>query len=415
MELRSLGRGELATLIPEWLLGGQLIDRAGMPHAIGAFGREIMGAVAIDEWMGASPIYTKRLQKFLRFERDDVECIFKGLQLDIGAPPQFMDFRFQLNTPYSGEFWLDHCGALVDVEPMGDEYVFTMCHDIEDPTFDATAIATNPKAQIRPIHRPPRTPADRHPHCHWTVIIDDSHPEVPFPALATEMMKRRIATIELDEPDRDEVGRTDYSGPLLSDLVWEEFGRTTLVRLAEEVAVEWHLLSISFLEAVRKRAESEESAVRIFRNQGIGIAGTMAERLRTAFDLTPDLDGLAAVVRLHPMLHPVAYTGLSVERDGEALLVSLDRSSAAVADDAWMAFWDADHLDALQAIATAVNPLLTVAAADSSPERFAVRVTEGDSPHAVHSAVELTKFSTGASFVFEERTVAVEIRPRASD
>ena len=39
---------------------------------------------------------------------------------------------------------LDHCGALMDVEPMGDEYVQAMCHDIEDPTFDATAMATQP-------------------------------------------------------------------------------------------------------------------------------------------------------------------------------------------------------------------------------------------------------------------------------
>ena len=45
-------------------------------------------------------------------------------------------------------------------------------------------MATNPKAQVRPIHRPPRTPADRHPHCAWTVIIDESYPEVSsIPAL----------------------------------------------------------------------------------------------------------------------------------------------------------------------------------------------------------------------------------------
>ena len=61
---------------------------------------------------------------------------------------------------------------------MGEDYVRGMCHDIEDPTFDATALATNRKAQVRPIHRPPRTPADRHPHCAWTVIIDESYPEV---------------------------------------------------------------------------------------------------------------------------------------------------------------------------------------------------------------------------------------------
>ena len=104
--------------------------------------------------------------------------IFKGLQLDIGAPPQFMDFRYTVHDPWHGEFRLDHCGALMDVEPMGEEYVVSMCHDIEDPTFDATAVATNPRAQVRPVHRPPRRPADRHPHCAWTVVIDEAHPPV---------------------------------------------------------------------------------------------------------------------------------------------------------------------------------------------------------------------------------------------
>ena len=75
----------------------------------------------------------------------DVVTIFKGLQLDIGAPPQFMDFRYTVHDPWHGEFHLDHCGALMDVEPMGPDYVRSMCHDIEDPTFDATAVATNPQ------------------------------------------------------------------------------------------------------------------------------------------------------------------------------------------------------------------------------------------------------------------------------
>ncbi len=104
------------------------------------------------------------MQRALAFEGDDVVTIFKGLQLDIGAPPQFMDFRYTVHDPWHGEFQLDHCGALMDVEPMGPSYVTAMCHDIEDPTFDATAVATNPKAQVRPIHRPPRTsrrPASR--------------------------------------------------------------------------------------------------------------------------------------------------------------------------------------------------------------------------------------------------------------
>ena len=140
--------------------------------------------IAIEEWAGASPVYTRRMQRALRFTGHDVITIFKGLQFDIGAPPQFMDFRFTVHDRRHGEFHLDHCGALLDVEPMGPDYVTGMCHDIEDPTFDATAIATNPRARVRPIHRPPRRPADRHPHCAWTVTIDESNPEaLGIPAL----------------------------------------------------------------------------------------------------------------------------------------------------------------------------------------------------------------------------------------
>ena len=169
-------------LVPELLLAGHLIDRAGMPHAIAAFGRDGMRDVAIEEWMGASPVYTRRMQQALGFAGGGVETIFKGMQLDVGAPPQFMDFRYRLHDRDHGEFWLDHCGALMDVEPMGDDYVVAMCHDIEDPTFDATAVATDPRAQVRPVHRPPRTPADRQPHCAWTVTIAPEHEALELPA-----------------------------------------------------------------------------------------------------------------------------------------------------------------------------------------------------------------------------------------
>ncbi|MGZ8801710.1 MAG: hypothetical protein ACXWZL_03570, partial [Mycobacterium sp.] len=171
----ALSREELATLVPELLLIGQLIDRSGMAWCISSFGREEMLQIAIEEWAGSSPLYTKRMQKALEYEGVDIITIFKGLQLDIGAPPQFMDFRYTVHDRWHGEFHLDHCGALLDVEPMGEDYVQGMCHDIEDPTFDATALATNRKTQVRPIHRPPRTPSDRHPHCAWTVIIDESY------------------------------------------------------------------------------------------------------------------------------------------------------------------------------------------------------------------------------------------------
>src|SRR5690606_9271507 len=196
-----LTRKQLTVVVPELLLIGQLIDRSGMAWCISAFGRDVMGEIAIEEWAGASPIYAKRMQRALGFEGDDVVTIIKGLQLDIGAPPQFMDFRYTIRSPWHAEFRLDHCGALLDVEPMGEDYVKVMCHDIEDPTFDATAAATNPKAQFRPIHRPPRVPADRTPHCAWTIIIDESHPEVEHLPPYHHVITKHAASLELDPID----------------------------------------------------------------------------------------------------------------------------------------------------------------------------------------------------------------------
>src|SRR3984957_19504058 len=278
----ALSREQLATLIPELLLIGQMIDRSGMAWCISNFGREKMLQIAIEEWAGCSPIYTRRMQKALLYEGDDVITIFKGLQLDIGAPPQFMDFRYTVHDRWHGEFQLDHCGALMDVEPMGEEYVFGMCHTIEDPTFDATAVATNVHAQVRPLHRPPRTPSDRHPHCAWTVIIDESYPEAQeIPALDI-VRQTRAATWELGPIDPSDEGQADYSGALLSDFAFAAFSHSALVRMADEVCLQMHLLYLSFAIAVRARAADDAEAVSVYTRGLIGIAGVAAEGIHKA-------------------------------------------------------------------------------------------------------------------------------------
>lgn len=418
LRLETLARDELAALVPEYLLCGHLIDRAGMPHAIGAFGRDGMRDVAIEEWMGASPVYTRRMQRALGFEADTVETIFKGMQLDVGAPPQFMDFRYRLATPYSGEFWLDHCGALMDVEPMGDEYVVAMCHDIEDPTFDATAIATNRRAQVRPIHRPPRRPADRHPHCAWTVIVDDAHPELPIPAEAEAMAATRAANVVLVDPDPADDGLGDYGGPLLDDLRFADWSRSALLRIAEEVCLQWHLLSLSFQRAVRRRLADDEAVADMCRRQFAGIAGITAERLRRLFDLGDDLVALASVLQLHPALLPTAYVRLDLDVDAasERLVVTIDRSADAALDGAWPSLLDADHLGPLDAIARAVNSRMVceVIEADDGDGNLVVAVRLGEDERPESDDVALTRFSTGTDFAFGDRGVPVAIRPTGS-
>ncbi len=392
----SLTRAELAVLVPELLLIGQLIDRSGMAWCIQAFGREEMARIAIEEWAGASPIYTRRMQRALAFEGDDVITIFKGLQLDIGAPPQFMDFRYTVHDRWHGAFHLDHCGALMDVEPMGDDYVRSMCHEIEDPTFDATAVATNPRAQVRPVHRPPRMPADRTPHCEWTVIIDESHPPVePLPAYHV-IAETQAASLELDPIDPADDGQADYSGDLVSDLNFGAFSHSALVRIADEVCLQMHLLYLSFAHAVRQRTDPA-TAEEICRKQLVGIAGLAAHRLQQCLGLPADEDSAEAILALHPLLNPAAYVPAHLTANGLAVF-----DGPATEDGAWIELCGADQTRALDAIVQAVEPSLSVRVTPTGTG-WALSVIRLPEPAAELEEVAVTRFSTGSSFQFEPR------------
>jgi hypothetical protein len=405
----DLPRERLAVLVPELLLIGQLIDRSGMAWCISAFGREEMARIAIQEWAASSPIYTRRMQRALGYApeapgKGDVPTIFKGLQLDIGAPPQFMDFRYTVHDRRHGEFHLDHCGALMDVEPMGEDYVRSMCHDIEDPTFDATAVATNPKARVRPIHRPPRTPADRRPHCAWTVTIDESHPEAKGIPLLAVNERSRAANLDLAPIDPADEGLADYSGPLLSDLDFAAFSRSALARIADEVCLQMHLLDHAFALAVAERAAGADELLRIRRKQLVGIAGIAAERLARALDLPGDAEGAARLLALHPLLNPAAY--VDAEADGAEIVV---RPSPAHEDGAWISLCGPGWTAPLQAIVRAADAHLDVEAAGTA-EGWRLAVVRRDRPAPEAGEVAVVRFSTGAGFAFEPRR-ALPITP----
>jgi hypothetical protein len=240
-----------------------------------------------------------------------------------------MDFRYAVHDPWHGEFHLDHCGALMDVEPMGERYVRSMCHDIEDPTFDATAVATNPRAQVRPVHRPPRTPADRHPHCAWTVTIDDAFPVAPSERVSrTDVDSGRDARADPIDPD----GRRcrDYAGPLLSDVDFGAFSRSALVRVADEVVVQMQLLALGFGRAVTARAGPEQ-ARRILTKALTGVAGITAERLHRALGCRRRRRR-AAPARAAPVAEPGGLRRGPVSRPAS----SRCRASPAHEDGGWL-------------------------------------------------------------------------------
>ncbi|MGI9577164.1 MAG: hypothetical protein ACR2OH_03085 [Microthrixaceae bacterium] len=399
IRLEDLDHEQLADLAREHLLAGQLIDRAGMPVVI-AHGRDTMRDVAIEEWMGASPIYAKRMQRLLGFEGDTVETCLKGMQLDIGAPPEFMDFRYTVIDDRHGLFHLDHCGALMDVEPMGDDYVKAMCHDIEDPTFDATGWATNPRLRMRPVHRPPRTPVDRHPHCSWTVEIDESVEPTPAPKEAERIGTSFAASLplaQIDAVEGEADGMLDYTKALDADLVMRDFASPALRAIVDEVTLQGHLLVMAFADAVQRRLGSEATTDAVNR-QFTGVAGVMAERLRHAFDLDGGVDSLATVFELHPAFHPRTYVDWSVEAVEGAVHLELGECPATEESfGSWMTAIASGEDRALSAIAAGVDPHWHVRR--DGPRRWVVEW--GNTEVDELAEVTLTKFSSGVAFGFE--------------
>ncbi len=409
--LADFSRQALAHLGREYLLLGHLVDRVGMPLVMQRFGEQAQTQFSIDEWMGASPIYSKRMQRALRFEGHDVGTVFKNLQLEIGAPPQFMDFQFRLDRPDYGEFWLPHCGALLDVEPFGEKRVKLMCHDIEDPTFDATAAATHPCMKMRPIHRPPRQPADRYPHCRWAVFIDDrATPCEQSPNLARNQQSR-IANIAivLPERDREPGGWADYSGPFDPGFQLEDLSHRGLLVVVQEAAVQTHLLVRSYMLCIAQRF-GDESARELGRRQWIGSAALAAHRLRAALAIDGDgIDAIAKVFQLHPHFQPRTYVDLRVEITGlRSARISIRDCAVFEEGDpySWLAGLGPAPHAALDAIAGAINPHARChPVADPADARLAwdVVLDPAAQPQSEPAELALARISRGAEFELMQR------------
>jgi hypothetical protein len=409
--LADFSRQALAHLGREYLLNGHLQDRVGLPLVAKKFGGAAYVQFSVTEWMGASPIYSQRMQRAMRFEGHDVSTVFKNLQLDIGAPHQFMDFQFRLDRPEYGEFWLPHCGALLDVEPYGEKFVKLMCHDIEDPTFDATAAATHPKMKMRPIHRPPRVPEGRYPSCRWSVFIgDDAEPFEQHPNLEI-IRASKVATIPIDVPDTDAEpgGWPDYSGPFDPGFQLEDLSHGALITVNQEFAVQSHLLSRAFMLCASQHGD-EHTAIELGAAQWTGIAALTAERLRKRLRIDgDDIEAVAKVFQLHPCFLPRTYVDFRVEISGpQSARIEIGDCPALREGDShsWFAGLGAEPHPAFEAIAGSVNRRARCHAV-SSPKNarlaWDIVIDPAAEPRAEPEELALAKVSRGAAFSFEQR------------
>ncbi|MDJ0786405.1 MAG: hypothetical protein QNK05_06325 [Myxococcota bacterium] len=430
LTLASLSRQLLAHLGRETLLIGHLFDRVSQPLVAMGHGAEGYTRSAIDEWMAASPVYSKRMQRLMGFEGRDVGTVFKNLQLDIGAPHQFMDFQFRLDSPEYGEFWLCHCGALLDVEKAGSERgVRIMCHDIEDPTFDATAAATHPRMVMRPIHRPPRIDGeggngrDRWPHCRWKVFLaEEATPADPHPELEA-VAASAIANAAVWDPgvSAEPGGFDDYAGPFDPHLQLEDFSHRALVRLNQEFALQAQLLIHSYQRS-QIRHHGKNEARDLVRRAWTGFLALGAVRVSRLLGIEADpieerrIEAVAKVLQLHPAFQPRSVLELRVEvADSERCHVSVG-GGAAFDDEIPHPLWDGQgdrqgdgrgepHADSLAALAQVVNPRARCRVTEASEQGlgFEIHVDPGAPAAPEPPELGLARMSGGLGFRFEQR------------
>ena len=420
LRLEDLSRSDLAKLVREYMITAHVNDRTGLA-AVRLDSRNLdYATIAIEEWMGASPIYTRRMQRALGFAGgDDVATIFKGLQLDCGFAHQYMDVRYEVESSHKGRFWLESCGALLDVEPHGEELVFTMCHTIEDPTFDATAVATNRRAQTRPVHRPPRLDSadPAHPHCEWTVTIDPSYEPVADHPLTNRVEQSALAKLEIRRPapDPDDGGLAFYDGPVLAEPHLELFSRDALVVICKEVAIQVHLLDRA-LGLSLTDASGPETAAEILEAEMVGTGWILSERLARLLNLstaTGSLNDVESIIWLHPMFQPAEYQPIKLERQGDALHLYLLEGPAVADGDGvnWASLLRSGRDKGLVAAVQAINRQARVEAIEGSEvPAWKITLDAEATPVAVPDWATIGRLSGSSTFAFEAR-VSITKRP----
>lgn len=390
----------------EHMLHGMLLNRALLPQVVVHTGSlDDLNDVAIDLWMGASPVYTRRMRDLMGIEGDDVPAIMKALQLDCGFVHQYMDVAYKVNDPLHGEFWLNHCGALLDAEDHGEDRVFGMCHTIEDPTFDATAYATNPRARIRPIHRPPREPGDRHPHCHWTIEIDPANEPVGPATLTEQVRGLPIAAVPNEIATDDRSGRRDYSGDFDPDARLGVWGRPTLEAVTREFDAQAHLLAGAGELALESRY-GRDHARTMLADAWVATGWNGTERLVQALSLAGDpADVVASVLSLHPAI-PYGFDR-AVAIDGDTVTLTLTPVIDGLLDPeqpGTTGLVARGERGGIEAMVRAVEPRARVRVSEVAPDAARVEIDlNAADPESEPGSVGFMRFGLAPAWSFDLR------------
>jgi hypothetical protein len=270
-----------------------------------------------------------------------------------------------------------------------------MCHDIEDPTFNATAIATNARARMVPVHRPPRAAADREPHCEWTVSIDPAAEEVTEPEITRVMSRTRLANIVIQRPQSTQSGGMEYyDGSIHEQLQLEQLSHAALCVVCSELAVQVHLLVAGLMYAVAERY-GEAAAMAVAEFQMAGSGWVVSERLKIWLGCDGEgIDDVIAVLQVHPAFQPCEYWSIQLTRlDGKRALFELLDCPASAEDlpYGWHALLARGMTGGLEGIVKGVDARAQIVPSEQSSLAWEIIIDGPDAPLEEMLSVQIAK------------------------
>lgn len=410
--LERLERAALGRLGREYMLFAHLHDRGIMPLVGSRFGGKAITELALDEWMGASPIYNRRNRQQLAISGDGVSAILKTLQLDPGFPHQYMDVHYELVDESLGYFWLGLCGAFQDVLANSGGRaapIIQICHHMEDPTFDATVMAVNPRARCRPEHRPPLQIGHTGATCRWRVFIGDEPGAVDEREITRRVARSRAARFRFPEPRGEPAdGLSDYAGPFRADFVLEDLDQPTLARQCKEFALDTHLLMrAAFLSIAEHRGP--DVAQQLACEHWWAVAPVSVQRVRAALRIEgDDMAAILKTLQVDPAF-PHDYVKMGFElldaRRGRVWIEDCE-AFAPGEPEAWLALLEDPEQPGFDAAVAAVNPRARcrpAAAGHPSGLAWEIEIDPAASPREESPMARAVRHSNASSFVFRSR------------
>lgn len=393
-----LEKKTMARFAREVMLCNQIHDRGLLPLVAGRWGSDAMTTQAINEWMGSSPIYNSRIRKLHNIQGDGVDVIFKGFQLDIGAPHMWLKFHYDVQSHDLGFFWLTSCGAYDGVRGMtgGDIKAETqICVHMEDPTFDATVMAVNRGARCKPVFRPPHggdIPAEG--PCRWEVSISDHIGLVEENPQTAMIEATRAGQFQFTQPASTNDGLADYSGTFKPDFRLEDLSTAMLSVQLKEFALDVHLLQRSSYLSV-ERNFGDAAVLELISEHCKAMAPVYHARMRRLFKIEGnDMTAILKLLQLdHHFVPEYVRTGVELidEQHGRFWIEACDAIDDGSTSGVLTGLWRGEVIG-LQQIVEDINPRAVVTATKADGNRrfvYDICIDPHREPAAVSSMAEI--------------------------